>query len=237
MLRLGAERDEVTVVDDQVGCPTYTGDLAVALVGLAARRAQGVLHVAGGGSCSWWELACATFERAGLSVTVHRGLDRRSRPARAAPRLLRPRLHPLRRAGPAGVAGRSRRPFPRSGDSSMKLLVCGGAGFIGSNFVRIRVRDHGDEVVVLDKLTYAGRRENLQDLPEARLVVGGIEDPEAVAEAIEGADAVVNFAAETHVDRSISEPGGVHQHARDGHLRAARGRPRTVAALRAGLHR
>ena len=46
----------------------------------------------------------------------------------------------------------------------MKLIVCGGAGFIGSNFVRQRVREHGDEVVVLDKLTYAGRPENLQDL-------------------------------------------------------------------------
>ena len=91
----------------------------------------------------------------------------------------------------------------------MKLLVCGGAGFIGSNFVRIRVRDHGDEVVVLDKLTYAGRRENLQDLDSVKLVVGGIEDPEAVAEAIEGAEAVVNFAAETHVDRSILEPEAV----------------------------
>ncbi|HEX6023011.1 MAG TPA: dTDP-glucose 4,6-dehydratase [Solirubrobacter sp.] len=88
----------------------------------------------------------------------------------------------------------------------MKLLVCGGAGFIGSNFVRIRVRDHGDEVVVLDKLTYAGRRENLQGLPEVQLVVGGIEDPQAVADAMDGVDAVVNFAAETHVDRSISEP-------------------------------
>ncbi len=87
----------------------------------------------------------------------------------------------------------------------MKLLVCGGAGFIGSNFVRIRTRDHGDEVVVLDKLTYAGRRENLEDV-EAQLVVGGIEDPEAVAEAAEGAEAIVNFAAETHVDRSIAEP-------------------------------
>jgi dTDP-glucose 4,6-dehydratase len=88
----------------------------------------------------------------------------------------------------------------------VKLLVCGGAGFIGSNFVRIRVRDHGDEVVVLDKLTYAGRRENLQDLEDVKLVVGGIEDPDAVAEAAEGAEAIVNFAAETHVDRSISEP-------------------------------
>ncbi|HSD80316.1 MAG TPA: dTDP-glucose 4,6-dehydratase [Solirubrobacteraceae bacterium] len=88
----------------------------------------------------------------------------------------------------------------------MKLLVCGGAGFIGSNFVRVRVRDHGDEVVVLDKLTYAGRRENLEDL-DVPLVVGGIEDPEKVAEALgDGADAIVNFAAETHVDRSIAEP-------------------------------
>jgi dTDP-glucose 4,6-dehydratase len=87
----------------------------------------------------------------------------------------------------------------------MRLLVCGGAGFIGSNFVRLRLDDQGDEVTVLDKLTYAGRRENLEGL-DIRLIVGGIEDPDKVAEAIEGADAVVNFAAETHVDRSITEP-------------------------------
>lgn len=89
----------------------------------------------------------------------------------------------------------------------MKLLVCGGAGFIGSNFVRIRVKEHGDEVVVLDKLTYAGRRENLHDvIDDIRFVHGAIEDPVAVADAIAGVDAVVNFAAETHVDRSIAEP-------------------------------
>jgi dTDP-glucose 4,6-dehydratase len=90
----------------------------------------------------------------------------------------------------------------------VKLLVCGGAGFIGSNFVRQRVNDHGDQVVVLDKLTYAGRPESLQDLGDAAtLVHGAIEDPEKVAEAIgDGVDAIVNFAAETHVDRSISGP-------------------------------
>jgi dTDP-glucose 4,6-dehydratase len=89
----------------------------------------------------------------------------------------------------------------------VKLLVCGGAGFIGSNFVRIRVREHGDDVVVLDKLTYAGRRENLHDvIDDVRFVHGAIEDPVAVADAIAGVDAVVNFAAETHVDRSIAEP-------------------------------
>ncbi len=86
----------------------------------------------------------------------------------------------------------------------MRLLVCGGAGFIGSNFVRLRLAG-GDEITVLDKLTYAGRRENLEDL-DVRLVVGGIEDAAAVADALEDCDAIVNFAAETHVDRSIAEP-------------------------------
>ena len=92
----------------------------------------------------------------------------------------------------------------------MKLLVCGGAGFIGSNFVRLRLNETDDEIRVLDKLTYAGRRENLADLEGnpryLGLVHGAIEDPEAVAAAVEGVDAIVNFAAETHVDRSIAEP-------------------------------
>jgi dTDP-glucose 4,6-dehydratase len=108
----------------------------------------------------------------------------------------------------------------------MRLLVCGGAGFIGSNFVRVRVRDHGDEVVVLDKLTYAGRRENLQDV-EHEFFHGAIEDPAAAAEAMDGVDAVVNFAAETHVDRSIAEPDAfVRTHALGTHvlLEAARER-------------
>jgi dTDP-glucose 4,6-dehydratase len=86
----------------------------------------------------------------------------------------------------------------------MRLLVCGGAGFIGSNFVRVRLREH-DELVVLDKLTYAGRRENLEGL-DVVFVHAGIEDAAAVGEAMRGVDAVVNFAAETHVDRSISAP-------------------------------
>jgi dTDP-glucose 4,6-dehydratase len=89
----------------------------------------------------------------------------------------------------------------------MKLLVCGGAGFIGSAFVRMRVLEHGDEVTVLDKLTYAGRRENLQTVDsEIRFVRGAIEDPTAVADAVGECAAIVNFAAETHVDRSISGP-------------------------------
>jgi dTDP-glucose 4,6-dehydratase len=89
----------------------------------------------------------------------------------------------------------------------MRLLVCGGAGFIGSAFVRLRVREQGDQVTVLDKLTYAGRKENLRDVfDDIRFVHGAIEDPAAVAEAVAECEAIVNFAAETHVDRSISGP-------------------------------
>jgi len=102
----------------------------------------------------------------------------------------------------------------------MKLLVCGGAGFIGSTFARQRLREHGDEVAVLDKLTYAGREENLRDLRDDasfRFAQGAIEDPDAVAAIIADAapEAIVNFAAETHVDRSIAEPDAfVTTHAR-----------------------
>jgi dTDP-4-dehydrorhamnose reductase len=70
MRRLAAERDEIAVVDDQVGCPTYTGHLAPALVTVAERGLTGVLHVAGGGHCSWLELAEATFAEAGLTCRV-----------------------------------------------------------------------------------------------------------------------------------------------------------------------
>jgi dTDP-glucose 4,6-dehydratase len=92
----------------------------------------------------------------------------------------------------------------------MRLLVAGGAGFIGSNYVRLRLDAHpGDTLRVLDKLTYAGRPENLDGLDEQRfdLVEGDIADRNAVRAAMDGCDAVVNFAAESHVDRSIETPG------------------------------
>jgi dTDP-glucose 4,6-dehydratase len=86
----------------------------------------------------------------------------------------------------------------------MRVLVTGGAGFIGSHFVH-RLAAAGDEVVVLDRLTYAGNRTNLEQA-EHEFHEGDIADPEAVALAAAGCDAIVNFAAETHVDRSIEGP-------------------------------
>ncbi len=70
MLKLAEDRDEVNVVADQFGCPTYTGHLAPALVEIAERHVTGVLHVSGGGQCSWHELAQATFEEAGTGTTA-----------------------------------------------------------------------------------------------------------------------------------------------------------------------
>ena len=73
MLRLASERDALTVVDDQVGCPTFTGHLATALVAIAERRLAGVRHVAGAGECSWHDLAAATFAATGATVELSRG--------------------------------------------------------------------------------------------------------------------------------------------------------------------
>jgi dTDP-glucose 4,6-dehydratase len=83
----------------------------------------------------------------------------------------------------------------------VRVLVTGGCGFIGSHFTK-RLAARGDEVIVLDKLTYAGNPANLEGV-DVELVRGDIADADAVAAAAEGCDAIVNFAAETHVDRSI----------------------------------
>jgi len=91
-----------------------------------------------------------------------------------------------------------------------KLLVTGGAGFIGSNFVLYALERWPDaEIVVLDKLTYAGNLENLKavrDAPRFTFIKGDIADEDVVRRAMAGCDAAINFAAETHVDRSILFP-------------------------------
>ena len=92
----------------------------------------------------------------------------------------------------------------------MRLLVTGGAGFIGSNFIRYWLTNHPeDEVVNFDLLTYAGNLESLKDLvnnPKYKFIQGDIRDVGAVAKVLFGVERVVHFAAESHVDRSITGP-------------------------------
>lgn len=91
-----------------------------------------------------------------------------------------------------------------------KILVTGGAGFIGSNFIRYLLAKYGDwRVVNLDKLTYAGNKNNLKDVEgnkRYKFIKNDICDRQAAKEAAKGCDAVINFAAESHVDRSIESP-------------------------------
>lgn len=94
----------------------------------------------------------------------------------------------------------------------MKILVTGGAGFIGSNFIKYILKEHKDySIINLDKLTYAGNLENLREVegnPNYTFVRGDIADTALVDQIFEeGIDFVVNFAAESHVDRSIEDPG------------------------------
>lgn len=92
----------------------------------------------------------------------------------------------------------------------MKIVVTGGAGFIGSHFVRMTLNERPDAtVIVLDKLTYAGNLRNLEDVagnPRYSFVEGDIADAAAAGAAVQAADVVVNFAAESHVDRSLATP-------------------------------
>ncbi|WP_182353671.1 dTDP-glucose 4,6-dehydratase [Flaviflexus huanghaiensis] len=89
----------------------------------------------------------------------------------------------------------------------MKILVTGGAGFIGANFVRTTVEDRPDvEVVVLDKLTYAGNPASLAGLDRVTLVEGDIADADTVDPLVKDADLVVHFAAESHNDNSLNDP-------------------------------
>jgi dTDP-glucose 4,6-dehydratase len=96
-----------------------------------------------------------------------------------------------------------------------RLLITGGAGFIGSNFVRYMINKYPDDkIVVLDALTYAGNLENLKDLqnrPNYQFYHGNICDKELVDTLVQQTDIIINFAAETHVDRSILEAGSFIQ--------------------------
>jgi dTDP-glucose 4,6-dehydratase len=131
--------------------------------------------------------------------------SRRPTAVRVAPACQVLPVHLAHRAG-SGVARRSLQPSPEQG--AMKLIVTGGAGFIGANFVHYTLQNKPDyEVTVLDALTYAGNRDSLQAAGDSvQFVHGDICDTELVDRLVKESDLVVHFAAESHVDNSLADP-------------------------------
>ena len=206
----------------------------------AARRSPsaatpGIFHVAGGGHVLLVRASRVEIFAPGRASTCRvlpTTTDASSpRPRRARPgQRARHRARPTRRALPAWQDGLRRLSRTTHGGPRMKLLVCGGAGFIGSNFVRLRVREHGDEVVVLDKLTYAGRRENLAGPRRRRFVARRDRGPRGrrAARSRASTRSSTSPPRRTSTARSPSPTRSSRTHARR-HLRAARGGARARA--------
>ena len=204
---------------------------------LAERRLEGIFHSPAAGQCSWYEFAGAIFAAAGVDVRGAPARPRELGAPRAAPGVERARHRARRRAALPPLAGGARRAISPRRRRAMKLLVCGGAGFIGSNFVRMRAREHGDEIVVLDKLTYAGRRENLARRRRHRASSRAASrmPPRSPGRRRRRRDRQLRRRDPRRpLDRRARR---VRAHARARHLRAARGGARARAALRAGLDR
>ena len=166
----------------------------------------GIHHMAAAGTCSWYDFAREIFDQAKveckvLSATTDMLGRPAPRPARSA--LVSERQHAIELPSwQDGLAGYLAQRQAERQAAAMRLLVAGGAGFIGSTYVRHHVEAHPDDTVrVLDKLTYAGRRENLASTAPS-WSSPTIRGPER-ARGGPRADAIVNFAAESHVDRSI----------------------------------
>ena len=174
---------------------------------------RGLWHVAAEGDCTWADFAEAIFEETGLETRVQRisaaELGRRAPQAG----VLRPAQRKSRRAAAPALARRASR-LPRRDRRlafrAMRLLVTGGAGFIGSNFVHYWLGRHPDDhVVVYDLLTYAGNRESLAPVEERIVFVeGDICDRDLAETALRenDVDAVVNFAAESHNSLAVVDP-------------------------------
>ena len=146
MLGLAQDREEVVVVRDQIGCPTYTGHLAAGLVRLLDGEDYGIHHMAGGGRCSWYDFAVEIFSQAGVDCRVL---------SMTSDMLERPAPRPPSRCSSASASTRyccrtGTRAWPhylaeRARGAGMRLLVTGGAGFIGSNFVRHVLEEHPED--------------------------------------------------------------------------------------------
>ena len=219
------------MVNDQRGCPTWTHHLSEAVVSLIESGRYGLYHATNSGPTTWFDYAVGDLSAGGdgtevRPITSDQFPTAAIRPKNSVldpfplPQAIGREMPPWQEALAQYLEQRrakrralSQRPEGLPGHvriELMRLLVTGGAGFIGSNFVQYILQEYpAYEVVDLDALTYAGNPDNLREVldnPRHRFVQGRIEDGELVDRLAPGIDVIVNFAAESHVDRSIVEP-------------------------------
>ena len=215
MLSLSETRKELNVVADQIGSPTYTVDLAKLIAQMLETEKYGIYHATNEDICSWHEFATAIFKEAGINDMKLTPVKTEEYPAKAArPKNSRLSKDCLENAGfnrlPTWQDALKR--YIKELKGANKYLITGGAGFIGGNFCHYMLEKYPfSQFVCLDALTYAGNMETLADIidnPNFKFVKGNICDKALVENLFETEkfDYVINFAAETHVDRSIENP-------------------------------
>ena len=217
MLKLGETKKELNIVADQIGSPTYTVDLSNALANLIKTDKYGLYNITNEDYCSWAEFAEYIFESNNIDLTVNK-IPSSAYPQKAyRPKNSKLSKEKLYQAGinkmPTWKNAVDRYNIELEKEKKMKVLVTGGAGFIGSNFMHYMVNKYPNyDFVCIDALTYAGNYNNIKVLENKnnfKFVKGSITDRDLVFDLFdkENFDWVINFAAESHVDNSIKNPG------------------------------
>lgn len=216
MLNIAKTKNELNIVSDQIGSPSYTVDLVKVLYQMVKTEKYGTYHVTNDDYCSWAEFAEYIFNKSNIDMKINKILSEdypQKAPRPKNSKLSKDKLVENGFEMLPSWKDAVDRYLIEIQEKNLKVLVTGGAGFIASNYLHYVVNKYPNNTYVcLDSLTYAGNYNNISVLAEKenfKFYKGSIADKEYVFDLFEKEkfDHVINFAAESHVDNSIKNPG------------------------------